>query len=515
MRTTLGVLMVLALSGCPVETPSCGDASCVDAPLLADVPAIEDAPRDTRGSDAPLSCGTAGRLGGACRDGSGATCETGAECQEELSGPTGEALTVATGLRIPQGEPDPDHVGFYRPVAVPDPANDIPMVAAPGGFCTQICDAALSPPTTAGAADMDCSDCSTCSVQVSTIGLLTTPTIYPAEMRRFGGNTGWCRADCRFDRRTNGGCPTGYTCSPSGNVCVEACTSDAECQFELVPQRNGRAVTIVDPSRGTCDTTTGRCSWPAPASAHVGDTCESSSDCPADVGACLRGGTCAVYDCGADPTTDPTTFNCDFEGSTANGVCIGNGDHFGSVCLAGCNSAADCNPGNACIPLGRTAGAFTGYCLGLCDTVMDGPSDVLWNCRSDERCDMPAATGSSPDPSGACRPFCLDDAGCDAARDERCAMVEGTTYGFCRVPDQICRVEVGDVDCHFDQVCDLLGEDGPDGLCVDRCATGADCDAGDECDTVRGVCRTPCPTGSECAPMVEACIAGYCEQASA
>jgi hypothetical protein len=349
-------------------------------------------------------------------------------------------------------------------------------------------------------------------------------------MRTFGTATGWCRADCEFDPATNGGCPTGYTCSASGNVCVEACQSDTECQFSFEAQRDGTVVTVLDPTRGTCNTTTGRCDWTPTGTPHVGDPCEDSSDCAGGIGVCINGGTCATYTC-PDVEAAPS-FNCDLEGGMRNGLCLGNGDNFGSICIAGCNTADDCNPGNACLPLGATAGRFTGYCLGICDTVMSpadpGPdgmmgtaddiADEIWNCGHGEECDMDPVTADDPDPTGTCRPPCTmatEATVCDTDMGERCEMLPSpATFGFCRVPDQVCGNETLDADCHLGQVCDLLAFDGNAGLCVDRCEMDTDCDAGDTCDTARGVCRTPC-TGTGmgvCTPMTEVCRTGYCEQ---
>jgi len=88
------------------------------------------------------------------------------------------------------------------------------------------------------------------------------------------------------------------------------------------------------------------------------------------------------------------------------------------------------------------------------------------------------------------------------------------TFGFCRVPDQVCSPDALDADCFLDQVCDLLGFEGNLGLCVDACTVDGDCATGDVCDTARGVCRTPCTgTGAGvCTAPAARCQAGYCEQ---
>jgi len=525
----LGLLGALLLVGCPTNP--------IDI-IMLDVPAGDAGPGDggradtgprDGGPDAPggPACGTAGRIGGPCRT-PGNTCETGSMCQGELSS-MGMPFTVRSGFGIEQGEADPSNPGYFREVTTPDPADDVPLVAAEGGFCTRLCDAtlALEPGPdgmfgTIDDVDMDCSSCSTCSTSIGTIGLLATYILYPEEMRTFGNDTGWCRADCEFNPETNGGCPDGYTCSASGNVCVEACQSDTECQFSFENQRNGTVVTVLDPSRGTCNATTGRCEWTPTGTPHVGDACESSSDCAADVGVCINGGTCATYTC---PDAEPgPSFNCDLDGGVRNGICLGNGENFGSICIAGCNTSDDCNPGNACLPLGMTAGRFTGYCLGICDVVASDPDgagpltaadDEIWNCRTDERCDMNPVTSDDADPNGTCRPTCTVDGDCDATLGERCELQPApATFGFCRVPDQVCSPDALDADCFLDQVCDLLAFEGNLGLCTDGCTTDGDCAMGDVCDTARGVCRTPCTgTGAGvCTAPAEVCQAGYCEQ---
>ncbi len=468
----------------------------------------------------PATCGDNGQVGGHCRAPDNA-CTAGYPCQDEIV--PGESVRSIFGIE--QGEPDPANPGYFREVTTPNPANDIPLAIATGGLCTAQCDGRIGPPTMAGAPDLDCTDCSSCSATIGQLGLFGTTSIF-GTMGMYGDNTGMCRADCIFNPATNGGCPSGYTCSAGENVCIEACSTDAECQFDLELTRQGLAVTTLDPANGTCNATTGRCDWTPTGEPHVGDVCESSRDCAADVGLCLRGGTCAELQCnvmGSD--TEAGTFNCDLEGGTRNGICLGFGGNNGAICIQGCNAAADCNPGNTCIPLGTTAGRFMGYCLGICDIELNDPDgsgplttddDEIFLCQAAERCDVAPSTPEEPDPSGTCRATCTDDGDCDAGLDERCEMVEGTTpaYGFCRVPDQVCSPDGGDSDCYFDQVCDLLGVEGRLGLCVDACADDGDCDAGDECQVDRGVCRTPCDSGNPCSDIAFTCVAGLCEQAS-
>jgi hypothetical protein len=474
--------------------------------------------RDTPDSPVPTAtCGENGQVGGHCRAPDNA-CTAGYPCQDELMP---GVLTVRTTFGIEQGEPD-GTTGYFREVATPNPANDIPINIATGGFCTAECDGRVGPPTMSGAPDLDCSACSSCSATIGVLGLFGTTSIL-GDDGTFGENVGWCRADCVFDPATNGGCPTGFTCNAGENLCVEACTTDSQCQYSLELTRVGLAVTTLDPAQGTCNTTTGRCDWAPAAEAHVGDACEGSSECTEDVGLCLRGGTCAELQCNrATDTAMDGSFGCDLEGSTRNGICLGYGGNNGAICIQGCNSAADCNPGNACLPLGAAAGAFTGYCLGICDIELNDPDgsgpltmadDELWPCQATERCDVAEDTLAEPDPQGTCRAFCTDDTMCDDGLEERCDIASGATYGFCRVPDQVCSFDGGDADCSFGQRCDLVEFEGNLGLCVDACADDTDCDAGEECQVDRGVCRTPCDAGNPCMPSTAFnCVDSLCEQ---
>lgn len=509
----LGLVGAILLVGCPSDPP----------PIIIDAgDAGEDAgPRDGGGRDTPdvpgaASCGTAGRLGGPCRE-PGNTCAAGSMCVQQVAPMTG-APTIRSIFGIGQGVPDPMHPGYYLEAAPPDPANDIPLNVFTNNTCSSVCDVAREFMETSTTGELDtCSDCGSCTTSASQLGLAPSWVYLPVAQRTFGTNTGFCRADCDFDPATNGGCPSGYTCSPGTLTCIEACTSDNECRLGLETTRAGDLVTVIDDSGGTCNPTTGRCSFPGTGSTTTGDPCEGSNECSTDVGLCLRGGMCGEFNCAfaSDTNMDGT---CD----GGRGVCLPQSPNDASICIAGCRSAEDCEPGNACLPLRDSMGMpvsvgpmmFSGICLGLCDTVMSGADDEIINCRTGEQCDMPEPTADDMDPDGACRVPCTTDTECDTMREERCEMLPSpATYGFCRVPDQLCRATALDDDCYLDQACDLLAFEGDLGLCVDRCTATAGCTAPEECDVTRGVCRTPCTgTGSGVCAMGEVCRAGYCEQ---
>ena len=384
------------------------------------------------------SCGSVGGVGGNCRgamDGIGGTCPAGAACESEHFADlaTRTPPTFESALGVPIGEPDPDHPGFFRVAASPDPSQSLPIAIATGSLCTTVCDAA--------ATFDSCGTCSSCTSSIGMRGVIRVPDLYgPAELP-FGETTGWCRADCTFDPTSRDlNCPDGHTCSPDENVCVEGCRSDAECQAMIVPTWDGGRVSVIDPLAGTCDPSTLRCRWTRAATETVGDACVRDADCTEHVGRCLPGGMCAEVGCATASDTLPTTGVCD----GGRGVCFANdGSNDASTCVAGCVRHEDCEPTNICVPLpdGATAGAFTGYCVAVCDTVASDPDgagpltdadDVLYPCRATERCDVPAATGETQDPDGTCRPPCSTDADC--APPARCELSASAGGTVCRMP---------------------------------------------------------------------------------
>lgn len=338
--------------------------------------------------------------------------------------------TLSGAFGIAVGELDPDHPGFARVAAVPDAADAVPVPIADGTLCVRVCDVAES-----DARPDVCGACATCSTDVGTLGFLGLPDILPASDRTFGERTGWCRADCTFDPLTRGDCPAPQTCSPAG-ICVESCVDDAECQTSILATWDGDRVSVRDPSGPTCDATTGRCLSTRPSDHSVGDACADRWDCAADVGVCLAGGTCGELHCTDAADTEPTGL-CD----GGRGLCANWLDDGPAICLEGCTSDDDCASPQHCTEIGGLVGGFTGVCSWLCDTVLsdpdgDGPltsaDDAFVECRDGDRCDMPPTTAELPDPDGACRRVCTEDADCGPGT--RCAIDSGATEGMCRVP---------------------------------------------------------------------------------
>lgn len=497
VRCVLWAMSVASAAGCdpPVVVPA--DAGGDSAP-----DAWNGDARIDPGIDAPLSCGATGLAGGYCREG---RCLDGLTCVMDRS-----AMTVGSIFMVAQGTvEDVAHPGYQALLTPSDPGDDAPFTAWLGSICAQECDL--------GAATDSCGDCATCS------GTLTQNAFVNAiggAALTFGAgatfaNSGLCRISCTFDPATRGGeCGDQTTCLPFGETCVEACVSDAECRMGLGITFAGEIVTVVDDtSPATCNATTGRCEVPGVATAHVGDACTSTNDCAPGTGTCLRGGLCADLGCARSGTT------CDGD----NGLCL-NINENQTLCLAGCNVAADCGAGNSCVPLGGTVGTFTGYCLGAC-----ADDD---ECAASETCTNTVDAAGAPQ-DGACVPRCtapgeVGAASGGCADDEFCASDhDGATYGFCRGVDQLCganntiNLAAASDACATGWVCDelLATGGGPgfrgrdvvgDGHCARACAVDGDCAAGTTCVTsgaYAGLCRQVCDAGAAC-PTGQLCDTG-------
>jgi hypothetical protein len=496
VRCVLWVLVVLGATGCSCEPPR-----IIVGPPDA---AVDDAQADaSRAGDADAhvdatSCGSSGSVGSQCRMGA---CGSTSMCVMDRA-----ATSIRTVFQVAQGTPeDLAHPG-YQGVQMPSvPEDDVPFNAWLGSMCVQECDL--------GATTDGCGACATCS------GTLTQNAFVNAlggAGLTFGAdalyaNSGLCRLSCTFDPATRGDeCVGSTTCDAFGETCVEECTSDAECRMQLGITFAGEIVTVVDDaSPASCNAATGRCEVPGDASAQVGDACDSGNDCAPGAGVCLRGGLCAELGC--------TAGSC----GGGSGVCLGVNENQ-TICLAGCNTVADCSPGNACQMLGAAVGGFMGYCLGACEDDSE--------CAATETCtDTVDAMGAVV--GGACVPRCtapgeVGAASGGCATDEFCARDhDGAAYGYCRIANQFCgagntvNLAAASDDCSSGAVCDelLAMGGGPgfggrdvvgDGHCVSACVVDADCTtAGTTCVTsgaYAGLCRqacdgsVPCPTGQIC-----------------
>jgi hypothetical protein len=515
MNKRFGYILVLTASalawvGCDNKPSTPTDAGCPDGTIClnddagsaADAGVVDGGGR-TDGS-VPTGCmQSTGRAGGTCR--SGTTCGPGLTCAEELTRGMMGQFTLENIFEIPSAvtDPaDPDNFLTEADLEAGDPRLPLPSVPigfAPGGQCTDGCDPAAM-------AD-SCPACSTCTSSIGGSSLfgavgISAQTFDIADPPLTDDtNTGICRADCTFDPDTNGGCQPGYTCDPTENVCLEACTADAQCNLDWGVTRRDGLVAVVE-GTATCNTTTGRCEWEPPAAAAFGTECDSDRDCPADIGACIFG-RCTSWQCNLpDASGSAPQFPC-AEGA----VCVQFPGNDPALCVATCETPNDCFAGQACIEFFSDGSRA---CWGICTADAD--------CQSTQRCRIGGFT--NPD-LGSCQDFCTPG-GSDCAEDEACVQAEGQTYGFCQERGAIC---TADADCLADEACEWLGNDGlarcvpgcaDDTGCAEgsfcriqaggqTCAEDGDCNSGDCVGTTcapstLGVCRTP---GGSCSPSPE------------
>jgi hypothetical protein len=381
-------------------------------------------------------------------------------------------------------------------------------------------------------------------------------TVIGTANRMFGADTGICRLDCTFDPATRGAeCPDeAFTCDRFGGVCIEACTSDNECNTAYGATYDGELVTLVNHMHADhCNMTTGRCEPVdmGTAAAVVGTHCESAADCAPTKGICLNGGHCAEFGCATPGAV------CGGTASAPLGICLNvNGtSHSQALCLQGCTTANDCGAGNVCAGLMDAAGnpgmigPFGGYCIGVCDS--DSACIASESCTDYNTID--ATSGAVTANNGRCVPRCTDvgsvgTGGANScATDEWCSPDATNTAGtpcqsmadcashapFTMCSFGVCRSSVptfgqctplgafcGDSnsnhllphqgDCATTQVCDetlatphsdtgaVDREVFGDGHCTNPCTTTADCTGyptGSVCVTTgayAGLCRVPC-----------------------
>lgn len=449
-------------------------------------PSPSDAGPDGSAPDGSSPCvapAPTGQMGGRCSGGT--MCETPLDCYEEVLN-MGAPFTLGDAFDIPEGTADPAHPGEY----IAGSPSSVVVVAAPGGQCTRACDSALTANT--------CGECAACSTTLGgspafpAIGISIAVFDYSGLIS--DPNDGICRQRCVYDPATNGGCPSGYTCDVSENLCVEACVNSAQCNVGWgVSEAEGLVAYLNPAAPYTCNTSTGRCSWTPAADGVVGRACDSNAQCPADRGFCF-GGRCTTWECNLDGGMAypcPATHFC-LSGFSANP------DNPGSLCAQNCTAPADCFSGQAC----RT------------DVITSGAGVCWWNCTADAECQTGQACqlGLFRDPAvGLCYDVC-DPANPTAvcAADEVCLLnnspgAPGTNY-FCAAQNNLC---AGNAACTGAQACLVTG-DNLFGRCVAGCARAEDCAvaAMEECvihddmdpttpPLTRGVCRAP---GGVCSP---------------
>ncbi len=426
--------------------------------------------RNMTGMDTGDTCNGTGRVGAHCRSGSTNQCVNGAMCFAFTA-----VMDVQTAFGIPAGVlMDPAHPD-YQMIDRGTSPETAPFNGAAGTICAQLCDSSVAD---------TCGTCSTCSQTltqmplVAAFGGILAVLRNDAANRPYGGNTGICRLDCTYNATARSAeCPDdAFACDRFGNSCVEACTTDNECNTVYGITYAGELVTIVNHDHpDVCNMTTGRCEQPAgtgTASAHVGTPCTSAADCPVG-GICLNGGHCAEFDC-TNPNTATSTCG---GGTTPPGICLtANGTaHSSTLCLMGCTTATDCGPGNICNTLSDgmggvfTIGPYTGYCIGVCGA--DDECIATESCTDYNTVDTSGAVVSN---NGRCQPRCT-----------RVGMIGDGTTGDCAV-DEFCSPDATNSNGH-------------------ACSSAADCTMAPYTMCSFGVCRSSAPTFGQCSPLGAFC----------
>jgi hypothetical protein len=342
-----------------------------------------------------------------------------------------------------------------------------------------------------------------------------------------GGLPPICRTRCEYDEEERG-CAEGYTCDPLLEVCVEACTSDADCR---IAREDRGTIGVyegpsVDPlvydalSERSCDLATGRCTLYA--GGTIGAPCARDSECSG--GTCLspaRGwddphaaalcgalecerfteGFCTSVGCGGSPfgcpvgsacTTLPTTRA---PGETALPFCA-------PSCVVG---ELDCRDGYACVPRSDGDGTDDGVCLPLGARGL-GAAPIGELCGSDADCAAhdrrsvchPLALWASlPErPGGTCTIPRCDDATCPGGG---CQHLPGVAHPLCLRTcsrETPCGPGDGCVDVDLDR-----GASTPN-VCVPACTNGNQCRPGETCVVARGA------SIGRCEPEAPTCEAG-------
>jgi hypothetical protein len=494
-----------------VAPPDMGMDVGTDAPSDANVDVGTDTAVDAgRDANTITSCNMPSLVGAHCASGA---CMSGVTCAAFAP------MTVQAAFGLSQGSPDPAHTGYSVLESPPIVSESAPFTAAAGTLCAQTCD-------TAAASDT-CGACTSCANVLTQMPLIAAfggvRTIYGAAPP-FGADTGLCRLDCTWQVASSGtGCPdSAMTCDAFSGTCIEACTTDNECNTTYGITYNGDLTTaLVTTGAEHCDHTTGRCEANGTPTATVGRACTSSDQCVPRSGICLNGGLCAELGCVPGP------LGASLCGASAICLATNNTPSAVGLCLRACNTRADCGPGNACQQLGTTVGGFTGYCLGTCAMDTD--------CAANETCTD--TTGAGGPVAGRCVPRCTGvglvgaaSGGCTATQYCRIDHA-GATYGSCVDADAFCGAvntmalpAADPTECATGYVCDetlatphlatgaATREQFGDGHCAPTCTT---CTGGQTCVSsgpLAGLCRRACSAASPSCPTDQTCntALGYC-----
>lgn len=431
--------------------------------------------------DTNEGCNGSGHVGSHCRTGTTAQCQSPSTCASPQAGWTTFQATfqIPSGILVDPAHPD------YQLIDTSASAEVTPFNAfSGGGLCLQQCDTTAA----AGAAGAcgACLQCSTTATQIPLLAIFGGIRNFVTPM--YGGNTGACRLECTYDITTSGAeCPNDMTCEQFGNVCVEACTNDNECNTAYGVTYEGELVTIVNHmAMSTCNTTTGRCDGPAPAhaGANVGDHCDSNADCAPGVGICLSGGHCGEVGC---PTPNTMTSTCGGTAGAPLGVCLSTSQaaHPTTICIMGCTTSSQCGAGSVCNTLWQDAamtmpfpiGPFTGYCIGQCgrDEECNNSGTIQEACTDYNTVD--AMTGAVTSNPGRCV--------------NRCTALHAVGTATTATPGQ----------CLTTEFCqpDVTNSNGH------PCANDADCTTAAYGMCIYGTCHSSAPTFGECQTLGAFC----------
>ncbi len=397
--------------------------------------------------------------------------------------------------------------------------------------CTMAMDAdcACVPRTTCapgvcGTVDNGCGgplDCGTCAIGGACDTAADCSSGECVTVAASGWPGGYCSLGCTSDMDCGAGAHCGYRDASGAGACVANCTVAGDCRMGYTCRNaDGDAAMVRE------------CAPTASGAGMTGAACTSTADCSGgDVGFCIveaqgwQGGYC-TRSCRND-TECVGASHCGFIGAGGNGVCVANcagascrtpgyacydGDGAGTnecapsatgtgavgapggapfecsgaargLCITdpefvdgyctvtGCATDTDCPSSSHCTIFGMGA---TGVCMANCtgDAMCRNPGYSCWDANGDARNECyPGGTGTGAvgtpcdftwQCAGAGRAICATEA--DGFRGGYCAL-RGCTAGGS-----------GATGCPTGAHCSV-GMGATSGICVDSCATSADCRA--------------------------------------
>lgn len=442
-------LMFVLLLGCAAEAPELSDGGLGDA-----------SEQDASVSDADFP-GRDGMVVGF----DGGTCEVGLpcdpargcpsfSCQASLTGALGSASDPIVGLgadSIPGGAPL-----FER------------------GYCTSApLNTGVEPPRCDPADPESCPACSRCVTLFESGGIPRRTCL-----RRCTPST------------TGNGCPTGSTCLPGLDVCLDGCVSDDQCR---ISRRDSDGDGDIEAPAGTasmdrltydlsaghrCDPVTERCRHEGTVGASAGRPCAWDGDCEAD-GRCLY-----------EPRFE------DDDGVPQRGYCT----------KLGCNQ-----PGLECAGAGKCQRRGVGQwsCLAPCEVGAHSkpaaPESLFLphrDCRAGYACTWDGEQGAGVSTNGGCLPgnynairspnigaSCVSNAECYSPLGlGRCGRtVLGDVRDSCYVEDCGAPFPAENPDlCGGQATCVQFASSGAT-VCRPTCGTANDCAEGEACWNPTGV----------------------------